>query len=78
MKTHCRCRRCQARRVLKRQPSEYIRQPRCSCGARDYRPDPYMNNRNNRTNTCHADCYHFPHRIGSLQCKFLKPGVYKP
>lgn len=79
MKTHCRCRSCGARRVLRKHPTEYTRQPKCgTCGARNYRADLYRMAGKDDRPTCHADCYHFPHRIGSGQCKFLKPGVYKP
>lgn len=78
MKTHCRCRKCSARKVLPKHPDEYLRQPKCwSCGARDYRADRWMNNRNNKRQTCHADCYHFPHRVGSLGCKFTTKWEYK-
>jgi hypothetical protein len=32
---------------------------------------------NRKQTTCHADCYHFPHRMGSAECKFTKTGEYK-
>lgn len=78
MKTHCRCRSCQVRRVLPKHPDEYLKQPKCrNCGARNYRPDRWMNERNNRKHTCNCDGYHFPHRSGSIGCKFDKHGEYK-
>lgn len=76
MKTHCRCRKCRTRRVLKRHPETYATQPKCShCGARDFHADKWMNER--KTVTCHCDGYHFPHQIGSTGCKFDKHGEYK-
>ena len=78
MKTHCRCRTCRTRRVLKRHPETYLTQPKCAhCGARNFTADKWMNERKNKKHTCHCDGYHFPHRSGSLGCKFDKHGEYK-
>ena len=76
MKTHCRCRSCFVRRVLPKSPGEYLKPPKCkNCGARNYRPDKWMNER--KSKACHCDGYHFPHRPGSLGCKYDKTGEYK-
>ncbi len=75
-KTHVRCRKCEARRALPRHPSQYVLQPRCrtpGCGARDYRPDKWMNQRNTSdfgkgSQGCACGGYWFKHRKGSLFC----------
>lgn len=86
MKTHCRCRHCDKRRALKMHPDAYRVQPKCSnCGARSWRKDEYrhrvelpqMRRRTGRYRVCHADCYHHPHRIGSIGCKFNQQGEYR-
>lgn len=85
MRTHCRCRKCRARRKLSMHPDEYRVQPRCLCGARSWVADgyrsrveiPQMRAKAGRYYTCHADCYHHPHRIGFGDCKFSAPGIYK-
>lgn len=78
MKTHCRCRKCRTRRVLKRHPETYVTQPKCRhCGARDFAADLYRMAGKDAQLTCHQDCYHYPHRSGSLGCKFDKHGEYK-
>lgn len=77
MKVHCRCRCCQTRQVLARQPAEYALQHDCrNCGARSWRADRWMNERNVRAATCNCDGYHFPHRRGSLGCKFTPDTQY--
>lgn len=76
MKTHCRCRKCQARRALPKHPLEYLRQPKCrNCGARDFRVDAWANARpwRKRENLCWCDGIWFsikgaPHRMGCLGC----------
>lgn len=78
MKTHCRCRHCRARKKLNRHPLEYLVQPRCSCGARNWIMDAYrhrveleqMRRKTGRYMVCHADCFHFQHRLASAGCKF--------
>ncbi len=66
---HCRCRHCDARRVLKMRPDEYARQPQCNrCGKRDFRIDPWMQKRNTRAMACCCAGYWFRHRRGSLYC----------
>lgn len=85
MKTHCRCRNCRARKKLRKHPLEYRTQPRCQCGARDWLRDEYrhrveleqMRNRRGRYQPCHADCFHFPHRMGSAGCKFDVAAEYR-
>jgi hypothetical protein len=66
---HVRCRKCQARRVLKRHPETYFkwsakelahvnRAPACNnCGAQDYRVDTWMNQRNTRAMSCSCNGY---------------------
>lgn len=79
MKTHCRCSRCQTRRVLARHPLSYVVQPRCAnCGARDWRPDKWMNERNSKAMTCRGECMHYPHRRGSRGCWYQANGEWKP
>lgn len=81
-RVHCRCRGCQARKVLKRLPETYDRQPKCwSCGARDWRPDPWMNRRNTRAMGCMCSGYAWAgmmtgamHRRGSLRCYYRANG----
>lgn len=77
MKTHCRCRKCRARKALKRHPMTYITQPRCQCGARDWAVDAWANARPWRdpTKLCHCDGVWFsikgaPHRKGSKGCNY--------
>lgn len=87
---HVRCRHCGKRRVLSKHPDEYRKPldseepddmkgclPVCEgCGERDYRADSWMNNRKTPP-TCHADCAHYPHRMGTWFCKFLPSGQYR-
>ena len=76
MKTHCRCRKCRTRRVLKRHPETYVTQPKCRhCGARDFAADKWMNER--KVVTCTCDGYKHIHQLGSTHCKFLKSGEYR-
>lgn len=72
---HCRCRRCETRRVLARHPDDYTRLPACRvCGAKDYRVDAWMMKRNTRRMACTCGGYHFWHRIGSLYCHHRADG----
>jgi hypothetical protein len=71
---HCRCRKCDARKVLRFKPEEYKVQPQCFCGARDFRIDKWMNNRDTKTNACFCEGYHFKHRMSSLYCWKRKDG----
>lgn len=75
---HVRCRKCRTRQALPRSPSQYQTPPRCrSCGAEALVADRWMNTRNTKKMTCHSDCYPFPHRRGSLGCKFTEAGEYR-
>lgn len=65
---HCRCRKCDARKVLKYHPDTYDVQPQCKCGARNFRIDKWMNNRDTSKTVCTCAGYHFWHRMGSLYC----------
>lgn len=76
-RTHVRCRKCEARRVLSRHPDRYARlAPVCrtpGCGSRDYRADKWMNNRNtgargSNAQGCNCGGYWFTHRRGSPWC----------
>lgn len=85
MKTHCRCRSCRSRRKLSRHPNQYWKQPKCQCGAREWVIDQYrhrveleqMRRKAGRYKVCHADCFHFPHRMGSGGCKFDVNAEYR-
>src|SRR6185503_651664 len=74
---HCRCRRCETRRVLAKHPDEYRRQPTCACGARDWRTDAWMNKRDTsaRGMGCTCNGYHFTHRRGSRYCWYRADGT---
>lgn len=75
---HVRCRKCRTRHKLKKRPELYHLLPRCrNCGARDMVWDKWMNERNLKDKTCHADCLPFPHRMGCADCKFLANGEYR-
>jgi hypothetical protein len=71
---HCRCRKCDARKVLRFKPEEYTTQPQCLCGSRNFRVDKYMQNRDTKTNACFCAGYHFKHRRASLYCLYRKDG----
>lgn len=73
---HCRCRKCDARKVLRFKPEEYKVQPQCNvCGVRDFRIDKWMNERDTKTNACFCGGYHFKHRRSSFYCWFRKDGT---
>jgi hypothetical protein len=85
-KTHCRCRTCGHRRKLQMHPDSYQIPPKCSsCGARSWRRDnyrhaveiPQMRNGTGRYKVCYNDCHHFPHRMGSIGCKFDDDFCYR-
>jgi hypothetical protein len=84
MKTHTRCRHCGSRRKLAKHPLEYRLQPKCLCGARDWRKDEYRHRVEleqirlhlGRYALCHS-CFHYPHRIGSEGCIFHADGSYR-
>lgn len=65
---HVRCRRCEARKVLRRHPDQYEIQPKCGCGHRSYRVDAWMMKRDTRAMACTCAGYWFWHRQGSLFC----------
>lgn len=82
-RTHVRCRKCRARRVLPRHPERYAgRLPVCrspGCGSRDYVADKWMNERNTsprgtRAMGCTCAGYWFTHRRGSLFCWYRSDG----
>lgn len=73
---HCRCRRCDARKVLRRTPNEYVTQPQCNvCGKRDFRIDTWMQTRNTRAMSCFCGGYPFKHRRGSFYCQHRADGT---
>jgi hypothetical protein len=92
---HCRCRECEARRVLPKKPDEYFKWsvkkcdfvnfvPPCkNCGAKNYRIDKWMNQRDTRKSKCDCAGYvhmtrrEWPHRIGSLYCWYRKDGAQR-
>lgn len=66
--------------MLPKAPAEYSapgKLPRCSCGARDWRADKWMNNRPTGRDGARCDCsgYWFPHRRGSLYCWYRADGT---
>jgi hypothetical protein len=74
---HCRCRHCDARRVLTLHPEKYDRRsyPPCrKCKKKNYRIDRWMTNRDTTAARCDCAAYHFPHRRGSLYCWHRKDG----
>ncbi|AWM87347.1 hypothetical protein C4E04_11785 [Microvirga sp. 17 mud 1-3] len=74
---HCRCRKCEARRVLPRHPDDYLRPPRCACGAKSWRIDRWMNTRDTSMHGAGCNCsgYWFTHRRGSKFCWYRKDGT---
>jgi hypothetical protein len=75
-RVHCRCRKCDARKVLKFKPEEYKVQPQCNiCAARNFRIDKWMSERDTKTNACLCEGYPFKHRMGSLYCWKRKDGT---
>ncbi len=75
-KFHCRCRKCDARKVLRFKPEEYKVQPQCIvCASRDFRIDKWMSSRDTKTNACFCEGYHFKHRMSSLYCWKRKDGT---
>ncbi|HEF4773689.1 TPA: hypothetical protein SAP42_005642 [Burkholderia multivorans] len=73
---HCRCRRCDRRRVLLDKPGvlEQAAYPECLCGARDWRVDKWMMERNAGKTRCDCGGYWFPHRMGCFYCWHRKDG----
>ncbi len=71
----CNKRTCQARRNLSKWPEEYKRGwPKChyaGCGGKMY-VDKYRLRKGpkDRAPLCLEDCYSYPHRYDSLQCKY--------
>lgn len=57
-------------------PEHYITQPKCGCGARDYRIDKWMNQRKTGLNGMGCNCsgYWFMHRRGSKFCWYRASG----
>ena len=78
MKTHTRCQHCRARRALPKHPDEYQILPKCRvCGRRGYTVDKYRQAGKDVSITCHRDCCHYPHRLGSSVCAMNTDGSYK-
>ncbi|MCM2537690.1 hypothetical protein NDN94_07595 [Burkholderia glumae] len=48
--------------------------PKCACGARDWRYDKWMNNRDTGAMACCCKGYPFPHRRSSIYCHHRKDG----
>lgn len=72
---HCRCRKCDARKVLLMAPDQYATQPQCNvCSQRDFRIDAWMQKRNTRATSCFCGGYPFQHRISSFYCWHRKDG----
>ncbi|KWN77083.1 hypothetical protein WT90_06890 [Burkholderia stagnalis] len=73
---HCRCRNCDRRRVLQDKPGvlEDAAYPTCLCGARDWRIDKWMMERNAGATRCDCAGYWFPHRMGCFYCQHRKDG----
>jgi hypothetical protein len=87
---HVRCRKCDARRVLRAHPDLLaVRQiPKCACGVKDWRADKWMNRRNTSPYGggmgCNCGGYvaltntvGWPHRQGSPYCYFRKDGTQR-
>lgn len=76
MRFHCRCRHCDRRRVFRDDPRVLERSafPKCACGARDWRYDKWMNNRDTGAMACFCKGYPFPHRRSSIYCHHRKDG----
>lgn len=61
----CRCRKCGARRTIRKPPDEYVRRaPRCSCGGR-LRVDWHRKFKEGKRYRCDCGAWWFPHRRGS-------------
>lgn len=75
-RTHVRCKKYRARRVLAKAPNRYLMPPVCrtaGCGSRDYTVDKWMENRptgpyGKGAMGCMCGGYHFTHRRGSPWC----------
>ncbi|WP_186061014.1 hypothetical protein [Burkholderia gladioli] len=76
MRFHCRCRHCERRKTFRDDPRVLERSafPKCACGARDWRYDKWMNNRDTGATACRCNGYPFPHRRGSFLCRHRKDG----
>jgi len=75
-----RCQKCRGRRTLAKHPNDYLRAPKCkSCGgmmiADAYRIRVEMPMKS--ILLCDCDAYHFPHQVGSGECKFTKERILK-
>jgi hypothetical protein len=72
---------CRARRVLKRHPETYERQPKCwSCGRAKWTIDPFMMKRDTGAMGCNCMGYNWGgimHRRGSLHCWYNANGVMR-
>ncbi|ABL96738.1 hypothetical protein BcepF1.007 [Burkholderia phage BcepF1] len=73
---HCRCRKCDRRRVFRDNPEKVEAKlfPRCECGKRDWRLDKWMNNRDTGKTRCDCAGYSFPHRMSTIYCWHRKDG----
>ncbi|ABR10574.1 BcepNY3gp39 [Burkholderia phage BcepNY3] len=77
IRQHVRCRECTRRRALPKVLTLYLRVPRCDCGARNWRPDKHMNQRDNGATRCDCAGYWFPHRRGCLYCHYRRDGTMR-
>jgi hypothetical protein len=61
---------CDARRSLRKRPSQYAIQPKCKqCGSRKWGIDKYrLHKERGSENTCYCEGRHFVHRKGSKYC----------
>nr|DAP64237.1 MAG TPA: hypothetical protein [Caudoviricetes sp.] len=77
LRFHCRCRKCDRRRVFRDDPDvlESAIFPTCFCGENNWRKDKWMNNRDTGKTRCDCPGYHFPHRMSSFYCQHRKDGT---
>lgn len=76
MKTHCRCRKCRRRKVLRMPPSWYKNKRKCSYCSGELVPDRWMNRR--VVKPCYCIGYSFQHQYGSRYCFNRKDGTRRP
>ena len=84
MSFHVRCRKCATRRALPKHLDDYKRIPACRvCGARNYRPDKWMNTRDTTGRSCRCGAYPAlaargcPHQRGSRDCQYNYDGTLR-
>ena len=77
-RVHCRCRKCDTRKVFRDHPDTLQRVAACpKCQAKDWRADPWMNGRNTslKGQGCACSGYSFQHRRGSKFCWYRADGT---